>query len=396
MNKPTLFLCIPDHPFPARKNGISIRYQPIIEYASTLFDVHMLVVSDHEISTSDIAEAQKLCKKVSLYIRKPAHTNIGKKIFNRIKSFVPGNTPFPFLCYDEDYISNFIKQETRNIKYDVALCVLATYQHLVQKNVKANRFTLDLIDSPYATACRKQSGSIITSIDNWLIKIWERKALKSADYACYVSPLDLKIGAGKNIDHNKVGVIPNGLYVNDFLNETLDYGCQTIGYLGHMGYAPNIRAALRLYRIFKEIQPQANNSKLVIIGRDPAQAIKDLALDPAVIVTGTVDNIWPYVKGITVFAFPMEIGSGQQNKLLEAMGAGIPVVSSSLGNSGIGAKHAHELLEANNDNDIGNAILSLLKSEKEANRLAVNAKQFINQNYAWPAIYKSLKNTLLN
>lgn len=395
MSKPSLLVCMPDFPFPARKNGISIRYSPILEYAATMFDVHLLVIANQNIANEDIKEAAKVCKKISLYIRGPIHASIGKKVFSRLKSLHPNRIPFPYLCYDEPQIGEFIARETRHTVYDVALSVLVTYQHLVKQYVDARRFTLDLIDSPYATAQRKQGRSMIEAVDNFLIKSWERRALRSSDYACYVSPLDLQIGAGEKIDSNRVGVVPNGLYTNDFSDESVAYGCQTIGYLGHMGYAPNIRAALRLYRIFKSIQPKLSNTKLVIIGRDPVQEIKDLEQDPAVVVTGTVDNIWPYVKGITTFAFPMEIGSGQQNKLLEAMGAGVPVVSTSLGNSGIGAQNEHEVLEANSDNDIGLAILSLLNDRQKAKTLAENAKRFIGQNYTWPAIHKHLEKTLL-
>jgi glycosyltransferase involved in cell wall biosynthesis len=396
MSKRSLFVCMPDLPFPARKNGIAIRYSPILEYAATIFDIHLLVISNQNIPEIDFEEATRFCKKISIYIRKPIQVTIGEKLLSRIKSFQPQSVPFLYRCYDESQIAEFIVRETEHTVYDVALCVLVTYQHLIEKHVNARRFTLDLIDSPHATAKRAQGKSIIKAIDNWLIKIWEREALKSADYASYVSPLDLKIGAGDIIDPSKIGVIPNGLYTNDFSDEYITYGCQTIGYLGHMGYAPNIRAALRLYRIFKCIQPQIGNSKLVIIGRDPVQEIKDLEQDPAVIVTGTVDNIWPYVKGISTFAFPMEIGSGQQNKLLEAMGAGVPVVSTSLGNSGIGAKNGYEVLEANSDNDIGAAILALLNDPEKAKTLAENAKHFISQKYSWPAIYRKLEKTLLN
>lgn len=394
--KKNLLVCMPDFPFPARKNGISIRYYPILEQAAKFFNIHLLIIAEGHVNDEGIQQAKVFCNKVSIYVRQPHPVGKLKKLITRLGAFIPYKIPFDLIRYDEHLIAKYIAQETEGRVYDNALCVLLSYQHLVKKIVRAKRYTLDLIDSPYSTSLRTRDGSLIKSYDALMMKLWERRSIAATDYACYVSPLDRKLGAGDEVDDKKIGVIPNGLFLQDHSDKKVDYGCNTIGYLGHMGYTPNIRAALRLYSIFKSRRSELPNTKLVIIGRDPAPEIAALAQDSGVIVTGTVDNIWPYVNGVDMFAFPMEIGSGQQNKLLEAMGAGKAVVSSTLGNSGIGALTQQEIIEADSDEDIGNALVLLTSDKGQAQRIGINAKEFIGRTYSWPSIFLKIESQLLD
>lgn len=400
MMKKRLLVCMPDLPFPARKNGISIRYYPIIVHASAIFDIHLLVISNgdgkSDIDIEGLHEAKKYCTNISVYHRKPKKVNFLTKLYARAKTLLPVTTPFTELRYDEAEIASFIKTKTQGQEFDVALCVLIPYQSLIKKIVTAKQYTLDVIDSPYSTIMRTAGNSPLKRYDALMVKLWERRVLKSVDRACYISPLDRQLGAGKNIDEQKIAIIPNGLFLHDHTEEKKIYGCPTIGYLGHMGYPPNIKAALRLYSIFQARRNELPNTKLVIIGRDPAAAITVLSQDPNVIVTGTVDNIWPYVNGIDLFAFPMEIGSGQQNKLLEAMGAGKLVISSTLGNSGIGARNQHELIEANSDTEIGDALVRFTHDPVSARDIGKRAQDFTERTYSWPSILNKIDQHLLN
>ena len=386
---------MPDIPFPARKNGISIRYFPIIVHASKQFDIHLLIISDHPVDEASLALAHEWCATVSVYSRKSKQVSIAKKLFFRAKSLLPIGLPFPYLRYDEREINQFFAKATAHQTYDLALCILPQYLNLVRKYVTCKRLTMDLIDSIYLSVFRKPKSTLLEIYDAFLIKNWERKCLGKVDYACYISPLDRKLGAGENFNPAKVGVIPNGIFLQDQVDEKINYGAPTIGYIGHMNYPPNIKAALRLAAIYNSLKKELSPLKLIIIGRDPAPEIKNLADGDGIVVTGTVDNIWPYIKGVDIFVFPMEIGSGQQNKLLEAMAAGKPVISTTVGNSGVGAAHKKELIEANSDDEIAKAITLLVKDKQQQCNMGNAGKQFIYDNYFWENIYKSLDETLL-
>lgn len=396
MSKKKLLICMTDYPFPARKNGISIRYYPIIEHAAKTFDIHLIAFTEGAVSDEQLMLAQPFCERISIYARKRESVSLFSKIKARLWSLLPGNLPYKFVRYDKKNIVDFLKKETGSFTYEVALCVLIDHLHLIKENVQAKRYTLDVIDSPYSTFLRSMKRSITNLIDAHVLERWERDALDSVDFACYISPLDRQIGAGKSQDDDKVGIIPNGLFMQDYSSErNPDFG-KSIGYLGHMGYSPNIKAALRLFDIFRNNQANLSDAKLIIIGRDPAPEIMELANNPRVIVTGTVENIWPYINSINVFVFPMEIGSGQQNKLLEAMAAGIPVISTGLGNSGIGAIHNQQIIIANTDEDIANAIGSIINDENRQSEIGQAGKRFVQERYSWPSILTRIDETLLN
>lgn len=391
---PKLLVCIPDFPFPARKNGISIRYYPILEHAAKSFDIHLIAITNSNVSPTGIEVAKEFCTKVSVFTRKQEKIGVFRKLKARLKSLIPFQTPFTYVHYDERQIADFIKNETAGVEYEVALSVLITHQKWVKKLVAAQRHTLDVIDSPYSTRLRTQKPGLLNRYDSWLIRKWERHAVNSCDYACYISPLDKSIALG-HLPTEKVGVIPNGLYLQDYSTDKIDFGCATIGYLGHMAYPPNILAAKRLYKIFKSLPDTIANTKLVIIGRSPAPEIQALAEDSSVIVTGSVDNIWPYVNGVTTFVFPMEIGSGQQNKLLETMGAGKSVISTELGNSGIGATHNKQIIVANSDDEITQAIIATLSNPQLSHDMGISAREFVYQRYSWESIFNLINQTLL-
>lgn len=396
MKKKKLFICLPDLPYPPRKHGLTIRYYPIIEHASKTFDIHLLAICSEPAVPEHVDEIKKLCEKVSIYIRQVKKPSLLKKIWLRLKSLSFIGVPYVMLRYDEADIKKYLIEQTKGEVYDIALNVSVTNSDLVKDYVQYKKYSLDVIDSLYSLILRSPREGLLDFIDHQVISRWEKKTVREADIACYISPLDRTIGAGKKFDDEKIKVIPNGFFLSDYVEVAHDFGCFTIGFIGNMSYPPNVQAALRLAKLFLSVVNKANlNWKLVIIGRLPQPEILALADNEKIIVTGTVDNIWPFVNGADLFVFPMEIGSGQQNKLLEAMCIGKPVVSTRLGNSGIGAKNLEHIIEAETDDEFVSAIKSLASDEAGRKRLGDAAKQFVTEKYSWVGIFEIIDRTLL-
>ncbi|WP_323813278.1 glycosyltransferase [Cellvibrio sp. NN19] len=396
-NKSRLLICVPDFPFPARKNGVSIRYAPILTDLSQYYDIHLICISSGTPIEADLALAQNLFRTIDIYTRKKTAIPLITKLWRRIAAlnFLKPNTPFNYLCYDAEHIETFIRSKTSGTTYDSVICVLANYASIVKKTVNAKNYALDFIDSPFATAQRSSLRNPLALWDLYIIKKWEKNLIQEYDKVSYVSPLDKTIGAGDLTHLAKVSLIPNGLYLEDLTDEKITYPTKTIGYLGNMSYPPNIQAAKRLFKIFSENAEKIPNTSLVIIGRDPTPEIQRLAETPGVIVTGSVENIWQFINGIDIFVFPMEIGSGQQNKILEAMGAGKIVITTNLGNSGIGATPLQEIIIADNDSEIIDSISKTLLDPRKYSCINQSAKAFIESNYNWPEIIATFKKRMI-
>ena len=393
MKKGKLLLSLGDFPFPARKNGYSIRYFPIIEHFSKLYDMEALVFCDWPVGDEHVEFASKYFSKISIFHRQNVSLNIWRKLLIRLIAFLPGAKPYECVRYDQKLIDEFLAGRYAGRRFDLVVCASVSMVESVQSYVAANRWCLDVIDSPYALSSRVAKG-FLQRDDAFLMGVWERKIVKSVDCACYISPLDRQIGCGNNFDSEKIKVIPNGVYLEDLTSDRVHFEGLTIGYLGHMGYEPNILAAERLYRLFKQVQRAVPDLRLVIIGRDPDDRILALAQDSAVTVTGTVDNIWPFVNAMDFFVFPMITGSGQQNKLLEAMAAKKAVISTNLGNSGVGAIHKHSILVADSDEEIISAMNQLLQNVQMRDEIAISGFSFVKEKYSWPAVFNVLEHSI--
>ena len=135
MTNSKILICMTDLPFPARKNGISIRYQPIISHLSKSFLIDLVVISNHPVGREEIAEARKYCSSVNFYLRKKQKVPIAFKILARTLSLFPSSGPFVYFRYDEKEIEKFVQGVTKGKKYKAALCVSMDYVSTIKNNV---------------------------------------------------------------------------------------------------------------------------------------------------------------------------------------------------------------------------------------------------------------------
>lgn len=390
-----LFLCFMNLPFPARKDGFSIRYFPIIEFLSKSYAIDLLVISNSDVDR----EAEKIAKtylnRLAVLVRRPKRVNLLTKIVVRIKSLMPGQVPFPVYLYDSDLIEEFIREQTRGETYEVAIAVTSTYADIIRNVVSARRYVMDAIDSWYVLFSRSKKMGLIGAIDSARLREWELSLHSKMDYSSYVSRTDLCLLTDSTYDTERVGVIPNGIFINDYVGTTIPKNGFVIGYLGHMGYSPNIQAAKRLLGVFLELRKSFPDLQLCIIGRDPAKEIQELNGVRGVVVTGTVENIWPYVSMIDIFVFPMSEGAGQQNKVLEAMFAAVPVVCTTVGNGGIGAVNNQSIVIADTDSEMVGAISRLIGDKDARLEVGQRGREYVVDTFQWPSIFKRIEEAYL-
>jgi polysaccharide biosynthesis protein PslH len=130
---------------------------------------------------------------------------------------------------------------------------------------------------------------------------------------------------------------------------------------GSMDYWPNVDAVQYLYReVFPLIRRQMPQVRLVIAGRNPTHSILALKKDPCVEVTGGVPDMRPYLWGASAAVVPMRMARGIQNKILEALASGTPVVSSTLAASALAPALRSLVTLADSPNEISAAVIKLL------------------------------------
>ena len=154
-------------------------------------------------------------------------------------------------------------------------------------------------------------------------------------------------------------------------------------FTGNMSYAPNVNAVEYLAdEILPIVWKSRPETTLYIAGATPDPRVKKAASDK-IIVSGWLDDIRTAYAESRVFIAPMRIGTGLQNKLLEAMSMRLPAITSPLANASLGAKPNEEILVGSNAEEMAQHIVTLLTDKEKADRLAQAGFDFTNRVYDW-------------
>lgn len=218
---------------------------------------------------------------------------------------------------------------------------------------------------------------------------YEREVCRMSDVVLAVSQADAAaLWALDSRLHPKV--IPNGVDTSFFgyrsMAGRLNGEPPTLIFTGTMDYRPNVDAVVWFCRqVLPLVRRQLPATRLLLVGRDPSPAVRGLA-GPNEEVTGPVDDVRPYLYQSNVFVAPLRMGSGTRLKILEAMSCGLPVVSTTMGIEGIGARSGQEALVADNPRDFAGRILDLLSDLPRSQELATRARLLVEQRYDWKVI----------
>jgi sugar transferase (PEP-CTERM/EpsH1 system associated) len=177
---------------------------------------------------------------------------------------------------------------------------------------------------------------------------------------------------------------PNGVDADYFTPAHQPFDHDTISFVGRMDYYPNQQCMLQFCRTtLPLIRGQRPGTKLVIVGADPAPEVRRLAEIPGVSVTGSVADVRPYVRRSALMVAPLQIARGTQNKLLEAMAMGVPVVTSPAAAGGVDALDRRHFLVASAPAEVARAVLHILENPGERARLAHAGRQRMLSHHDW-------------
>lgn len=184
-----------------------------------------------------------------------------------------------------------------------------------------------------------------------------------------------------------IQVLPIGVDTGFFRPEKSDRDPATILSVGTLNWPANSDGVMwfctEILPLLKEHNPEV---KYVIVGANPPTAISRLADDPAVEITGWVEDIRPYLAKSTVLAVPLRGGSGMRVKILDALAAGIPIVSTSVGCEGIEVTPGVNILLADDVSEFAQKLATLLQSPQLQSQLSQNGIRLARDKYDWEII----------
>jgi sugar transferase (PEP-CTERM/EpsH1 system associated) len=219
---------------------------------------------------------------------------------------------------------------------------------------------------------------------------YERKVARECDAALFVSAPEADLFRRLAPESEaRIGYFNNGVDTEYFSPERhypspYAAGERALVFTGAMDYWPNVDAVQWFAaEVFPQLLAATPGLRFYIVGARPAPAVQALAQQAGIVVTGTVPDVRPYIAHAEVAVAPLRIARGIQNKVLEAMAMGRPVVVSAQALEGIDAEAGRELLLADDAAAFVTTVARLLREPDLAVGPAARAN--VQRQYSWPS-----------
>ncbi len=230
------------------------------------------------------------------------------------------------------------------------------------------------------------AGAVYSSIQWRKLRRFERRVCQQADRVVCVSAADAV--ALRQIDPAlRPIVIPNGVDTEFYRCEAvqpIDLSHPALVFTGTMDFRPNVDALLWFaQQVLPLVQRALPAVHLYIVGQRPHERLDVLRADPAITLTGAVEDTRPYTSAADVYVIPLRMGGGTRLKVLEALALQAPIVSTTLGAEGFEVQSGQELILADEAESFARAIVELCADRDRAGRLGAAGRAFAVERYDW-------------
>ena len=383
-----IFVLLPRIPWPLEK-GDKLRAFNQIKQLAQNNEVVLCALNDKKANKEDAFKAlQPYCISVTFI-------DISKLsiLFNIIKAFFKG---LPLQCgyfYNKkthNKIKSLIEKHKPDMLFGQLLRVAEYIRH--EKTPK----TIDYQDV-FSIGMKRRSEIAsfykkpFFNMEYNRLRRYEHDIFNDFDVKTIISAQDRNL-----IDHERkdeILIVPNGVDHEYYTPQECEKKYDIV-FTGNMAYAPNVNAVEYLANhILPLVWKQLPETKLYIAGATPDPRVKKVASEK-IIISGWIDDMRDAYAQSRIFIAPMRIGTGLQNKLLEAMSMRLPCITTTLANNPLGAEIDKEILVGNNEHELAQHIITLLTDKEKANTLAQSGYDFVRRVYDWSEATKIMEDEM--
>jgi sugar transferase (PEP-CTERM/EpsH1 system associated) len=328
-----------------------------------------------------LPQVKKFCASVDTVYINPAFSKAGS-LFSLLT-----DKPLTLPYFYSKGLHQKVKDRLAKEKFE-AIYVYSSSMAQYVFDVKGVKKIIDLADSDshkwmqYAQYTRgpvkwiyKREGDRLRAYEQAICREFDEVIVISEDektlFESYIEKKDFK-------------VIPNGVDCNFFSQAGQEYNSSQLIFVGAMDYFANVDCVSYFVNdILPLIRRRVPEVTFFIVGVNPTRAVKALAHKRGVIVTGNVDDVRPFLNSSCACVAPMRIAQGIQNKILQAMAAGVPVVTSSKGNEGINAISGDSICVADSRQQFADYTVKLIEDPRVRVRISGRGRQFVSEKFQW-------------
>lgn len=371
-------------PYPLER-GDKLRMFHQIRHLAAEHEIFLFCICESVPAESDMAELYRYCKRVEyLHVDSPT---LMVNIFKNYKKDIPLQS---LGLYDGRFHDR-IKAQIIRLNVDVVFCQL--YRMALYCNHLPVPVVFDYMDAFGVGLERRIKLSPwytkwLYKIESKKIKQFESKIATQFEAYTIISEQDKKLLA--HTGDKKIYILPNGIDT-DYFQNYLHQPRYDVVFVGNLGYLPNIEAVEILVNKVIKAYHKKYKKKItcLVAGARPSLRLLKIQSDEVKLSGWRQDIRTAYSEG-KVLCAPIFSGTGQQNKILEAMSMERPCITTSFVNNAIGAEHGNEILIADSIQDMVSALYLLLNDQEIYNRLQVRGRKFVTNNYNWKDINEKL------
>jgi sugar transferase (PEP-CTERM/EpsH1 system associated) len=308
-------------------------------------------------------------------------------------------SPFTLPCFYSKALQASIDGYLDSTRPAAVLCFCSsTAEYVFRSRHNAGNLTesvllTDLVDvdsEKWLQYAEKHSGPMrwLYRREARLLLPYEQRIIEAFDRTFLVSEEEKGVLA-QHGSVEKVEALSNGVDLEYFLPMSLAPAAEQFSNLklvfsGAMDYWPNIEGAHWFaWKVFPEVRKAFPQAVFCIAGRNPDESVLGLAKLPGVEVTGTVPDMRTHLSTATLCVVPLRIARGIQNKVLEGMATGKPVVASPGAATGLKAVPGEEIVVAVDEVEMAAAIIELLRDPERQRRIGGNARRYVEREHSW-------------
>lgn len=386
-----LLVLLSRFPHPLDKGDKLRAFYQLQELSRLGHDICLFALHDEPVPGSSRAAVQPLCRG-GLHLWPLRRPGIARHMAGALAAGLPLQVGYFYDGGAQRQLSQ-IRQQFQPDHIYCQLVRMAEYLRPGQAGGRAARpappprLTLDYMDGLSAGMARRAGQA-----PAWQRPLWALEARRLAAYEAEVFDWfdQHTIIAAQDrqlIQHpgrRQIHVVRNGIDLAYFQPRPAAEKTCDLLFCGNMGYAPNVDAACWLAEaILPLVRRQHPQARLLIAGTTPTGRVLALARRPGVQVSGWLPDIRVAYAAARVFVAPMRLGTGLQNKLLEAMAMQLPCVTTPLANNALHAHPGQHLRLGETAAALAAAISDLLTNETAAAELARGGHEFVRKHYDW-------------